>query len=46
MEGQFENWSNEKVNYSRVEVFHENKGLIATFTKADVCNFDAPEFVK
>ena len=45
MAGQFENWSNDKLNYSRVEVLHENEGVIATFTQADVCNFDGKDFL-
>ena len=31
----------DKVNYSVIEVLHNEFGLVAVFTQADVCNLDA-----
>jgi hypothetical protein len=45
MAGDYETWSNGKVNHSKIEVWRNDIELVAVFTDADVCNFDGTEFL-
>ena len=44
--GQFEIVEDDKLDRSKIEVLHNEDGLVAVFIDADVCNFDGKEFVK